>query len=495
MSIVPEEIKALRPTNFGACEVRAIGGHYYVYPFSCKYQKDTKKRKKITGKMIGKITLADGFIPNKYGLELLKKQKPVEEVSDTVVTAKSYGAYKLLDSISPDIYQKLKDFFPDCFREIRAFSLIRLIDKVSPKLVKDFFERSIFSELSPDIGTSEATVRKFISSLGERGDDINAMMSSYINKESVLLFDGTTMFTRMNDSLAAKGYNPNHKSSTQSRILYIFDQVSHKPLFYKILQGSIVDKKAFIDIIVESGCYKSNSLVIADKGFYSTKNVSFLKNAGLSYILPLQSNTALIDQEFYANTDDNKFNGVFSYHKRAIYHYKRKCGENWVYIFRDDNRRADLKAHFIEKAEANYDEDKYKPMDVVNEIRLGHFAFVSNLDEDPKEIYLKYKQRWDIEECFDYLKNNVMVSAPYAHDNSYFRGVTFLNHISLLYYYGLIKRIKDSSLKDKYTPDEIIKLTREIEKITLNEKEYISGMTKRVKDILTELDADVVRNF
>ena len=134
-------------------------------------------------------------------------------------------------------------------------------------------------------------------------------------------------------------------------------------------------------------------------------------------------------------------------------------------------------------------------MDVVNEIRLGYFAFVSNLDEDPKEIYLKYKQRWDIEECFDYLKNNVMVSAPYAHDNSYFRGVTFLNHISLLYYYGLIKRIKDSSLKDKYTPDEIIKLTREIEKITLNEKEYISGMTKRVKDILTELDADVVRNF
>ncbi|MDY5778702.1 MAG: hypothetical protein SPK04_01905, partial [Succinivibrionaceae bacterium] len=70
-----------------------------------------------------------------------------------------------------------------------------------------------------------------------------------------------------------------------------------------------------------------------------------------------------------------------------------------------------------------------------------------------------------------------------------------LRHISLLYYYGLIKRIKDSSLKDKYTPDEIIKLTREIEKITLNEKEYISGMTKRVKDILTELDADVVRNF
>lgn len=28
---IPESIKALKPTMFGACEIRSIGG-YYVYP-------------------------------------------------------------------------------------------------------------------------------------------------------------------------------------------------------------------------------------------------------------------------------------------------------------------------------------------------------------------------------------------------------------------------------------------------------------------------------
>ena len=44
MGIVSDEIKALKPTCFGAAEVRNIGGRFYVYPFTSKYDKITKKR-------------------------------------------------------------------------------------------------------------------------------------------------------------------------------------------------------------------------------------------------------------------------------------------------------------------------------------------------------------------------------------------------------------------------------------------------------------------
>ena len=57
------------------------------------------------------------------------------------------------------------------------------------------------------------------------------------------------------------------------------------------------------------------------------------------------------------------------------------------------------------------------------------------MDVDPKEIYLSYKQRWDIEECFDYLKISVVPSASYAHSDEFFRGWRFLNHVSLLYFW------------------------------------------------------------
>ena len=66
MGIVSDEIKALKPTCFGAAEVRNIGGRFYVYPFTSKYDKITKKRHKVTLRCVGKITLKDGFIPKYY---------------------------------------------------------------------------------------------------------------------------------------------------------------------------------------------------------------------------------------------------------------------------------------------------------------------------------------------------------------------------------------------------------------------------------------------
>ena len=73
----------------------------------------------------------------------------------------------------------------------------------------------------------------------------------------------------------------------------------------------------------------------------------------------------------------------------------------------------------------------------------------SNLDLPAKEIYLSYKQRWDIEQCFDYLKNSVVPSASHAHTDDYFRGWAFLNHISLLYYYGLLNALRNTGLDEK----------------------------------------------
>lgn len=47
----------------------------------------------------------------------------------------------------------------------------------------------------------------------------------------------------------------------------------------------------------------------------------------------------------------------------------------------------------------------------------GMFAFISNRDEEAKKIYLAYKERWDIEQCFDYLKNSVDIGAASQRSN------------------------------------------------------------------------------
>lgn len=256
-----------------------------------------------------------------------------------------------------------------------------------------------------------------------------------------------------------------------------------------------MDKAAFMDTVRASGC--KDCIIIADKGFYSKRNLSALMTAGMKFILPLREDTVNVEPEFYENTDDSKWDGVFSYHHRPVWHRKRSSGNqgNFIYTFRDDARRANLAGHFVEKAEKDYEEHEPQPMDVLKEKRMGYFSFSSNLDVPAKDIYLNYKQRWDIEQCFDYLKNSVTGSASHAHSDDYFRGWAFLNHISLLYYYGLLNALRNKKLDDKYSAEDVLKLTKNIYKVDTGDGEgyKVSAIQKRTQELLDSLQVDLLR--
>ena len=124
---------------------------------------------------------------------------------------------------------------------------------------------------------------------------------------------------------------------------------------------------------------------------------------------------------------------MFAYKGRAIWHKRRKLeggAGNWLYVFMDQERRSEETGRYVARVQLDYGEEDRKPMDVVSETRRGYFAFVSNLDRPSEEIYLLYKERWDIEECFDYLKNDVAPEASHARNNDFLKGWAFINHVS-----------------------------------------------------------------
>lgn len=188
---------------------------------------------------------------------------------------------------------------------------------------------------------------------------------------------------------------------------------------------------------------------------------------------------------------------MFSYHKRAVWYCKKASGNkgNFIYTFRDDSRRAELVGHYVERAEKDCGEEENQPKDVIREIRMGYFSFCSNLDVAPMDIYLSYKQRWDIEQCFDYLKNSVSQAASHAHTDDYFRGWAFLNHISLLYYYGLINALRSTKLDEKYTAEDILKLTKNIYKVDNGDGQgfKVSAIQKKTQEVLDGLGVNLLR--
>ena len=434
---IPDEIKAKKPNDYGAVEIRNISGHYYVYEISSRWDPQKQKARKVTGKAVGKITLNDGFIPNAYGVRKITPLHPI---------VKNYGVYEILRQLSGNLTDRLKENFPDIYREISVIAMLRLATGCRGDRIKREFEASYLNDLHPDLTCSSYTVRNLIQKLGVRRGDMESFMKSYIKPGAKLMFDGTSIFTRAQDSYAVKGYNPEHSQDTQIRLLYIFDRKAYTPVFFRMIPGNIADKSALVETVAISGC--NNCLIVADKGFYSKVNLSFLMEKKLSFILPLQYNTKLISNEFASNIDDHKFDGRFVYKNRIIWFKKEKTGNNgnYLYIFRDDQRKSQEEVKFLQKKEANY--EMTEDAGLFDDNRRGMFAFVSNLDKPAKEIYLSYKERWDIEQCFDYLKNSVHIGAAYKRTNDELEAWSFVNHISLLYFYGVVKALRDKALNE-----------------------------------------------
>lgn len=476
---IPEAIKALKPTDFGAVEIRCISGHYYVYEISSKWDPLKRKARKVTGKAVGKITLEDGFIPNAYGMRQAAPLYPV---------VKNYGAYAILRQLSGDLEDNLKEVFPDIYREISVIAMLQLITGCHGKRIRKEFEASYLNDIHPDLSCSDYTVRTLVGKLSSRSGEMASFMRMYVKPGSKLMFDGTSIFTRADDSFARKGYNPDHKQETQVRLLYIFDRSSYLPVFYRMIPGNITDKIALKETVAASGC--KDCVIIADKGFYSKKNAGFLMENGLSYILPLQYNTRMIPDEFAGNIDDHKFDGCFTYKGRNIWHKTMNCGikGNKIYIFRDDMRKLQAEVRFMQKKEANYEGTEKET--IFDDERRGMFSFISNTGECAKEIYMGYKERWDIEQCFDYLKNAVQIGASHKRTNEELGAWSFINHISLLYFYGVVKALREKEFSEKYSPEDILAIGKNIYRV----REHYYDKESRLSEV-PKKDLELLENL
>ncbi len=167
---------------------------------------------------------------------------------------RTYGVFEMFEQLGKDASDRLKEVFPDIYREARTAALLRPVYGCTPRLMKRCFEDSYLADLYPDIGTCDKTVRNLVSMLGtDREAEMERCMKMFVSGQSTVLMDGTSLFTRNSDSYARKGYNPEYSQEKQIRLLYLFDSGSHAPVFCQMVPGNIADKAAMTDTIKLSG--------------------------------------------------------------------------------------------------------------------------------------------------------------------------------------------------------------------------------------------------
>ena len=237
-----------------------------------------------------------------------------------------------------------------------------------------------------------------------------------------------------------------------------------------------------------------NVIYIADKGFYSKDNVAMMKAQNLQYIIPLQRNNKLIDYHPLQQANFKSKLSYFIYQKRIIWHYSYNIeGERFI-TFLDEGLRAKEEADYVARISTlpeTYTEEKFAQK--LNSFGTLTFTYNIKSDKTPQEIYEAYKQRNEIETIFDAYKNFLKADVLYMQNRYVLEGWLTANFIAMIAYHKLYIKLKEANKLSKYSPKDIIELSKSIYKLNINNEWKTSEITKKNIDLFKQLKIDYLK--
>jgi hypothetical protein len=462
-------------------ELRLLNGRYYLYAVTSKWNPQKKRSVKITGKLLGKITEAEGFVESDKA-RLRRQLKQLDRLQ-----VKEYGITSLIENVFTDTVAGLKKFFPDSWQRLVALAYGRLVYRSPMKNMGFHYTHSYLSQQYGEINLSAASLSYFLRELGTERDKIVNFCRSFKLTQDCIVFDGTDIFSH-SKRLDLPKFSKSKFGTYDDmlNLMCIFSVGQQTPVYYRLLPGNIKDVSAFKLSLQESGI--QDATVIIDKGFASKKNREALEKEGLKYIIPLPRNSTLIDYEKLKQGDKRGFDGYFHYEGRYIWHYATSVDKNKsVSVFLDEDLRNREERDYldrIEKKMENYTIEQY----YAKRYSFGSIAFISNTGKTANETYVDYKTRGEVETMIDALKNIIDADRTYMQNPQALEGWMFINLLALKWYYTLLNLLKKQQLNQRYSPTDFLQFLSEIKMVKINDAWHLSELTQNTRNIIQKLN-------
>lgn len=475
---VPEDIRKAKPRGTA---IKPIHGTYYVYEQKAKKLKSGKWGAK-TGKIIGKITPDGVFVPN----------------SERPYTVLEYGAYRLAEECSKEIFSDFTRAFGTGQMRIWVLALIYAVNGFRPiSLVSQLYRSSMMSVRYPDLKMGETAVANLLDDLGRKTTEEREFEKLLAKDSAEIAVDGHVIqrYSKL-DGMTEYGYKYHKLGSEQVNLLTAFDTGKGRPIMMRMFDGSKTDKVSVMEMIGDMEV--RNCLFLFDRGFYSKDLKTAVESKDSAYIMPLSEN--LLD---YKNVISSRGRGrlkTFLYEHREgiktakdVVEYQtaaKEDGKTRVILYRNKALAAAEESSFLEKMDAGvkgYDKAGLaKASKAFGVIVLE----TTKADATEKEIYGYYKDRWDIETYFDYLKHQMDFNALGVHEWSKLSGLSFMMLLSTLIRCSVEDRLKASELKGTYMP-EVILAASSVKAVRKNEGWSVENASKNERRIFDGLKATV----
>jgi len=230
----------------------------------------------------------------------------------------------------------LQNFFSLYWKQLAVIAYCRFIYQCPLKAMPFRLNQSYLQELPGNIKFNEKTATGVLKSVGDEQQSMLSYMRSFITRDEYLLMDLTHVFSNSElISLSRSGYNNQMNFDPQINLFYLYSSKSDMPVYYRVLPGNIREVKAFKNALVEAGL--NDAVIVADKGFYSKKNIELLQQGNLKFILPLKRDNTIPDYSLLESNSFKKSDSYFEHEKRFIWYQKYPCQDLSFFIYLDES--------------------------------------------------------------------------------------------------------------------------------------------------------------
>jgi hypothetical protein len=422
-------------------EIRKMKDNYYLYKIRSVWDPEKKRARKITERYLGKIT-PEGLIKPKH-------ERAFEVLGD--ISIKEFGVSHWVASLSSDIPEILKRYYPEEWREIMVFSIVRLFYSSTLKNVSHHYGSSHLSDLFQGASVSPRSLSELLYSIGVRRERMVEFMKNWVEGTEFAVIDLTHIFSLSESVISATlGHNSDGEYLPQINLVLIFSLDRKHPSFFRLVPGSIRDVAVIPPSLKEAGI--ESAMVIGDKGFYSDNNIEFLEANGLNYIFPMRRNNLLLDYGPISSGNRKNFDGYFIYEERVIWYYERMRDGRRAITFLDEKLRAEEEKDFVLHVDSEkVTIERYYEL----QHRFGTISIITNSSLEPQRVFELLKGRVGIESLFDTFKNLLHADRTYMRDDAHLEGWVFVNFISLLLYYRIYGVLLERDLLKMFSPKRL----------------------------------------
>ena len=369
---------------------------------------------------------------------------------------------------------------------VRALIQYYILCNMANCRAETWYEGSYARMLYPKANLASQRISDMLASLGDEWtyrEFFKAYLSLLARKKDGenILIDSTGLPNSIHFPLTAVS-NHNGKISNEVRLIYVVQQGTNLPLYFRYVSGNIIDVSTLTKTMLELKAYNVDTkFAVLDAGYLTEQNLNELFEAKVSFLSRMKENTSLYKNVVYENlssleSEENlvSYNGRYAYIKRV----KADCWGHSVYAYLG----RDLAMQSLESSKL-YDRAEEKKMSTIDVHRArstqGLFVLASSRPISVDKVLPKYYMRSQIEQVFDICKNNTNMLPLRVQSEETFRG-----HLLIAFTASVIVRMLQEDLaKSSYTPESAFLALRNHKCKVFDDQVLTMESAKKANDI------------